>query len=127
MAPMPDPGELGTILFDLDGTLVYHGTTKWLPNALEVIAGVEARGYEARFVTRRGDREFEGHPVYGEAPTRAMLRKAGLASHHIWFDVRSPRVLIDDSRAWVYRRQPNAGFDVEAIMEGLAKVEAPDG
>lgn len=122
------PGERGTILFDLDGTLVRHGTTEWLPGALHLLALVEARGYEVRFVTRRGDREFADHRVYGRAPTLAMLAEAGLGSRHVWFDVRSPRILVDDSLATVIERETNSDVDADtrAILAGLDALEWDD-
>jgi hypothetical protein len=124
---MPEPGEFGTILFDLDGTLVKHGTTEWLPGALFLIEMVEARGYEVRFMTRRGDREFEDHPVYGKAPTITMLAGAGLGSRHIWFDVRSPRGIVDDSVIWFHPRQTNTEFDIDDLLLKLDVLEGEEG
>lgn len=110
---MPDPGAAGTFLLDLDGTLVLHGTTTWLPGAMDVVHGLLARHYKLVFITRRGDVEFADHPVYAEAPTRKMLDDAGLSDIPVLFNCRNPRFIIDDSYAQAIERETDT--DVEAV------------
>lgn len=117
------PLDRGSFLIDLDGTLVRHGTTEFLPGAEAFLALLDARGYRVIFVTRRGDREFHGHPAYGRAATEAMLIAHGLDHHTIVYDVMSPRILVDDSGIGVLERQTNVGFsdgDLARIAEHLA-------
>lgn len=121
---MPDPGELGIFILDIDGTLMKHGTDEWLPGALELIEGLTTRGYEVAFVTRRGDREFSGHPVYGRASTKAALVAAGFGPNRIWFDVRSPRYLMDDSWAQVIEKETDEPVSYLEILAIIDKVDA---
>ncbi len=121
---MPDPGELGVFILDLDGTLVKHGTSDWLPGALELIAGLQERGYEVAFITRRGDREFKDHEFYGRIATLHMLADAGLTRLRIWWDMRSPRFLMDDSPAQVIEKATDVDVDYERLLELIDAADA---
>ena len=115
--------QAGTIFCDLDGTLFRHGTVEPLPLALEFLAALEERGHRIIFVTRRGDLEFEGHSVYGKAATLEMLRGYNLDTHTIIFDVRSPRVLVDDSNIGLIERVTDEGFTKEDLDHLPVEIE----
>lgn len=105
----------GTFFVDLDGTIVKHGTTEFLPNARELLALLEEKDIRLIFVTRRGDEEFEGHAVYGKVATLVFLKDNGLDHHDIIFDVANPRILLDDSSVQAIRRVTNGGFSEENL------------
>ena len=102
-----------TFFFDLDGTLFRHGTTNFLPGAKELLDKLITNDCRIIFVTRRGDLEFEGHPVYGQEATQKALKEHGLDKHTIIFDVMSPRYLVDDSEAYVVAVETNEGFNLD--------------
>jgi len=103
-------GPTGTYFFDLDGTLFKHGTTEPLPGALDTLQHLIEYGFRIIFMTHRGDAEFAGHPVFGEAATREMLKQHGLDSHTVIFDVQSPRTFVDDSKMVLVRRALNEPY-----------------
>lgn len=105
----------GTFFVDLDGTIVKHGTTKFLLNARRFLDLLEENDIRLIFVTRRGDKEFEGHPVYGKVATQSFLEDNGLGHHEIIFDVSNPRILFDDSDVQAIRRVTNGGFSEENL------------
>lgn len=106
---------VGSFLCDLDGTLFKHGTTELLPGAKEFLDKLHASGYRIIFMTRRGDIEFENHPVYSKRATVEMLQHHGLSDHTIIYDVMSPRVLVDDSQIDIMRRVTDTGFSEDEL------------
>jgi len=106
---------IGTYFCDIDGTLVQHGTTTFLPGAKEFLQKLRDEDFRIIFVTRRGDFEFKGHPAYSKAATEKMLRDNGLDDCTIIYDVMSPRFIVDDSQAFVLERDTNIGFTQEEI------------
>lgn len=116
---MPEPGSRGTFLLDLDGTLVRHGTTEWIDGALDAIHGLQARHYKLVFITRRGDVEFEGHPVYSRAATVEFLARNQLSHVPVLFDCRNPRFIMDDSYSQAIERVTDTPFDAVALLRHL--------
>lgn len=105
------------MLLDLDGTIFYHSSTELLPGAADLIRILQEKNYEIIFVTRRGDREWSDHPVYGETPTRKALKEHKLDGCRIVFDVMSPRRLMDDSLIEAYQLHTDQGFDEEFLAK----------
>lgn len=102
---------MAAFFFDLDGTLVKHGTFELLPGALEMLERLESEGHDIIITTRRGDREFPDHPVYGETPTRKWLLRSKIPHHQVVFDVVSPRVVVNDEHCSAFRHPANAEWD----------------
>jgi len=107
----------GTMFLDLDGTIFYHSTTKLLPGATEMIDILKKKNYEIIFVTRRGNREWEDHPIYNEDATRECLKDHELDNYRIVFNVMSPRHLMDDSIIEIHDLYTNQGFDEEFLAD----------
>jgi hypothetical protein len=112
----------GTIFCDLDGTLFKHGTTELLAGARELLALFAEFKMRVIFVTRRGDVEFEGDKVHSRGATIDALIDHALELHEIIFDVRSPRILVDDSEIECIQGITNSGFgerDLDNIRNWL--------
>ncbi len=107
----------GTYFCDLDGTLFKHGTTEFLPGAKEFLELASKKRWRIIFTTRRGDVEFEGHPVYSKHATEEMLFRHGLDRHTIVYDVMSPRIIVDDSEVGTIRRYTNQGFSEKDLAD----------
>lgn len=106
----------GTIFCDLDGTIFAHGTGDLLDGAAEFLQQARYEETEVIFVTRRGDKEWGAdHPQYSESVTRAQLAAHGYGHYRILFDVKSPRILVDDSKILCYRRESNQGFSTHDL------------
>jgi len=105
----------GTFFIDLDGTIFKHGTAEFLPGAEELLNTVKEKNYRIIFMTRRGDIEWEGHPVYGKAATDKALKKLGLGDSTIVYDVMSPRHFLDDSQLVPHQVETNTGYSHEVL------------
>jgi hypothetical protein len=114
--------DKGTIFCDLDGTLLKHGTFEWLPGAEQFLELTKTSNYRLVIMTRRGDQEFEGHHVYGEGPTLDWFIKAQAEDKfpyrtELLCNIRSPRILVDDSPLAMIERQTNQGFSDDDLVQ----------
>lgn len=96
-------------IFDLDGTLVYHGTNKPLPGAVEKLKGLTEAGDRIILMTRRGNREFEGHPKYDQSSVWCAVKALGLSIMGIQVitDCDSPRIIYNDEGCSAVKRETN--------------------
>lgn len=98
-------------IFDLDGTLVYHGTNKPLPGAVEMLAKLRAEGETIALITRRG-REFQGIAKYDYESIQAAARALQLpGSTPILTDIGSPRILYNDEGCSAVKRETNQEWE----------------
>jgi len=105
----------GTFFLDLDGTIFRHGTDEFLPGAKELLELFMEKNYRIIFMTRRGDREWEDHPVYSAKATRASLKKHKLDHYTLILDVMSPRHFVDDSFIKIHPVDTNQGYTPEEL------------
>lgn len=105
-------------LIDLDGTIFKHKSNDLLPGARELLDGIVANKDRIIFITRRGDLEFEGHPIYSEKGAREGIRKLSLPDgviQEIIFNAHSPRIVINDDGAFAFNHETNAEWTIEEI------------
>ena len=100
-------------LVDLDGTLLISSTQDLADGARKFLDDIQERGDDLIIVTRRGDREFAGHPIFSKEATLKALRENGVEFQSIVFDATSPRTVYDDSGCFAVNVMKNQG------MEGL--------
>lgn len=94
-------------IFDLDGTLVYHGTNKPLPGAVEMLTELRAIGEDVVIMTRRG-REFQGNSKYDSASIGEAIGALKLPmSTKVIPDCGSPRILYNDEGCSAVKRETN--------------------
>ena len=91
---------MATILLDLDGTIVRHGTNELLPGRLEQMQAAVKAGHQIIFLTRRG-MDWSSDHIYGRRRTEQFLREleAKGIPGRVLFDVESPRLVINDQGA----------------------------
>lgn len=101
-----------TYIFDIDGTLVYHHTNKWLPGALDMIESLHNEGHQIILITRRSrirDAGTEWSPEETELKLLTDLDRKGI-DYTILYDVDSPRILIDDRTPKAKKRTKNEAW-----------------
>ncbi len=106
---------------DLDGTLLKHGTNDLLPGARKLLDTIIEKGGEIVITTRRGDREFKGHPVYSRIGADEGIRALGVPIKAVLFDCDSPRIVINDGGAYAVRHGTNAGWMGIEIVAATAE------
>jgi ribonucleotide monophosphatase NagD (HAD superfamily) len=94
-----------TNFFDIDGTVVYYHTNKWLPGAKEMLLDLHKKGHRIIFITMRGEQD-EGKE-WGKKNTTKLLNELGIA-YSIIFDCPSPRKIHDDIQPIAEKHQRNA-------------------
>jgi len=100
-------------IFDLDGTLVKHGTNDPLPGAVEMLRKLKDAGDTIVIITRRGDKEFEGSPKYGKGTILNAIRRLDLNPYQVQvvMDCDSPRILYNDEGCEAVKRETNQGWE----------------
>ncbi|HET6495317.1 MAG TPA: hypothetical protein VFH61_08145 [Thermoleophilia bacterium] len=127
MTNNPEHWTGGTIFCDLDGTLFKRGTHDLLPGAKELLSLFAEFKMRVILVTRRGDVEFKGHPVYSKDATLDALMDHALELYEVIYDVRSPRILVDDNDIECLQGKTDAGFmaqDLASVREWLDEYAA---
>lgn len=100
-----------TYFLDLDGTVFFRGTNKFTPGTEQWLKDIRSAGHKIIIVTRRGDEEFFGHPIFSKQSTLQVLRELDIEYDQIVFDVRNPRVIIDDEACEAHRIERDSGAD----------------
>lgn len=106
----------GALFFDLDGTVLKHGTGEPIGDAVDNIKTLAKEGYKIYFTTYRGKENFPNGSKYGEDTTLDQLDKLDIPYEEILWNVPSPRVLINDDGVSHVRVQTNEGFKLEDIL-----------
>ena len=81
---------MAAYFIDLDGTVFYYGTNKFLPNAAENLRELLSLGNQIIFTTHRSRRDSDG--------AVQVLVGAGLRCP-ILSNIESPRIVINDDGA----------------------------
>lgn len=85
-----------TYIFDLDGTLMPHHKTEWLPGAKYMVLRLLKNGHGVIFVTGRGPQD-EGTD-WSVSKTMQFLKDEGMNHVPIIYDMPPGRVIVDDRR-----------------------------
>ncbi|TFH51153.1 MAG: hypothetical protein E4H01_00845 [Lysobacterales bacterium] len=93
---------MAAYFIDLDGTVFYYGTNKFLPNAAENLRKLLSLGNQIIFTTYRSRRDSEG--------AAQVLVGAGLRCP-VLTDVASPRVVINDEGASAINHHTDAPWN----------------
>lgn len=97
--------------FDLDGTLVHHGTNDPLPGAVEMLRKLKDAGDRIIIVTRRGS-EFAPVSCYSYRSIDGAIIALGLPENTISIpDCGSPRIIYDDAECSNVKRDTNQGWE----------------
>lgn len=106
-------------LFDIDGTVVKHGTNTWIEENLAQLKALHAAGHQIIFLTRRG-REFGPTSPYNARECDRLLRD--LSEQHgidgqVICNVDSPRVIVNDQGAFSFNCETDKpwGFDLTNV------------
>ncbi len=90
---------MATFIFDLDGTIVTHGTNDLLPGADALLTEVSSGKHQVIFTTRRGDDFPFGH-IYGRGSTVKLIdsltKQYNLNVLATVFNCDSPRIVVND-------------------------------
>lgn len=92
---------MAAIFFDMDDSLVKHGSNDFLDGAVDLLKAIKANGHQLFITTRRGD-EWEAHHVYGRQLTERFIRgwkEFGVDVDGIIYNVESPRIIVNDGGA----------------------------
>jgi hypothetical protein len=100
---------MATFFLDLDGTVLLRGTQDPSPGSLDWIRKAKEKGHKIIIVTRRGDEEFSGHPRLSREATMRALRELRIDYDEIIFDVRNPRIIIDDEACGSFEAERDTG------------------
>lgn len=84
----------GALFFDLDGTVLKHGTGEPINDTAQTIRSLYKEGYKIIFTTYRGEENFPGHEIYGKENTLNILDELKIPYDEIIFDLPSPRIFI---------------------------------
>ncbi len=95
-------------LFDIDGTIVYYHTNRWLPGAKQKIIDLFNGGCDIVFITMRNtnDADTEWSIKNTKETILRELDNEGV-QYQILFDVSSPRFIHDDMPIYVDQRTIN--------------------
>ena len=102
---------MATFFLDLDGTIFLRGTNKFTPGTEPWLKDIRAKGHKIVIVTRRGNEEFDGHPIFSRESTFQALRELRIEYDEIIFDVKNPRVIIDDEECEAIQAERDKGSD----------------
>ena len=102
---------MATYFLDLDGTVFFRGTNAFTPGTEQWLKNVKSAGHKIIIVTRRGDEEFEGHSIFSRQSTLKMLKELRIEYDQIVFDVRNPRIIIDDEVCEAYQTERDSGAE----------------
>lgn len=101
---------MAAYFFDLDGTILHHGTQEPIGNAINIINKLYDDGHQIIFTTRRGE-EFKNSKKYNKEITLETLNKLGIKYHHILFDIPSPRIVVNDEECRAIMVEKGLGID----------------
>lgn len=87
---------MAAYFLDLDGTLLEWGTFNWLEGALELLKDIKSKGHQIFFTTGRGIEEQQDHKVFSKNITEKFLIDNNIEYDGILWNVRSPRIIIND-------------------------------
>lgn len=93
---------MAAYFIDLDGTVFYHGTNNFLPNAAENLRRLRSFGNQIIFTTYRSRYEVED--------AIRVLAEAGLP-FPILTEIESPRVVINDEGARAISHKTDAPWE----------------
>lgn len=110
---------MAVYFIDLDGTIFKHGSNELLPGAAQLLEDIVAKGYKIVFTTRRGDKEFKGHPVYSADSARMAVRSLRVPYEALILDVDSPRIVLNDDTALAFQHKTNDLWTTEEINKVL--------
>jgi hypothetical protein len=85
-----------TYIFDLDGTLMPHHKTEWLPRARIMLDCILREGNAVVFVTARGPQD-EG-TAWSVSKTMAFMKREQMTHIPILYDMPAGRVIVDDRK-----------------------------
>ena len=106
---------MATFIFDLDGTILEHGTGNPIGDSVERINELYDAGHDIILITRRGDREFKDFSKYGERTCKDQLSTLNIKYHHLIFNSTSPRIVINDDGAYCLNVKTNHGVEWEQL------------
>ena len=113
---------MATFIFDLDGTIVTHGTNDLLPGADALLNEVSAGKHQVIFTTRRGDDFPFGH-IYGRGSTAKLIdsltKQYNLNVLATVFNCDSPRIVVNDDGCAARPHPKNAPIEytVQQILD----------
>ena len=84
---------MATHIFDIDGTLVHHHTSEWLPGARKMLRELVDKGHQILLITTRGPQDE--HTPGSIDETKKLLKDIDF-KYDILYGMQSPRVIHDD-------------------------------
>lgn len=107
---------MGCYIFDIDGTIVNYHTSKWLPGAKEYLELLSKKGNQIIFLTMRSNtRDF--NTEWSEEKTKKLLSELSF-EYKILYNIKSPRIMFDDSKIEAIRKKQNSDWwDELGILE----------
>ena len=84
---------MATHIFDIDGTLVHHHTSEWLPGARKMLRDLYDGGHRIILITMRGPQD---KGTKWSIPETEKLLKGVDFKYDIIYGVQSPRIIYDD-------------------------------
>ena len=101
---------MATIFCDLDGTLFFWGTDKFLPGAAEHLTKWQAKGHQIIFTTQRSG----GAP--GQDSTVKKLQEY-FPGCLVFYGIDSPRIVINDAGAAAINHRTNESWNYPDLLE----------